>query len=379
VTGWRGRAARYWPIAALVGAALLAGLLAGPPAGEGPPLDPASSDPSGTRALVELLGALEVDVEVTAEVPDRAAPPGRALLLTDRLDDDARDALLGWVGAGSTLVVADSGSPLVPEVAGGTGVGFLDVTIGRDCDLAALDDVGRISAPGSAVYEVPDGAVGCFPRGEGHWLVARAEGDGTVVALGGPTSLVNRELATADNSVLAAALLAPSGGDTVTLLRPALPGEGDATLGELVPPSVRLALVQLGIAFLVVVAWRARRLGRPVAERQPVQIAGAEIVTAVGNLLQQTRAREQAARLLTEDLRRTVADRLGLPAAASPEVVADTAAARTGVGRDEVLAALRGRPPADEAELVALAHGVEQIRDRILHPARGPEGDVRVH
>jgi hypothetical protein len=376
VTAWRTRAGRWWPVGLIAAAALLAGLLAGPPPGEGMPLDPTSPGPAGTKGLVELLGALDTEVQVADRLPGAASPPGTALLLTDRLTDDERSGLLDWVGAGSTLVVADPTSELAPPIAGGSGIGFLEVTIGRGCDVAALQQVERVAAPGGAVYDVEGEAVGCFPRGEGHWLVVRDEGAGAVVALGGASALVNRELTSADNSVLVAALLAPEPGGAVLVLPPALPGEGEATLGELVPRSVRLALVQLGLAFLVAVAWRARRLGRPVTEPQPVQIAGAELVTAVGHLLQQTRAREQAARLLGEDLRRTIADRLGLPAAAPPDLVADTAAARTGVPRDDVLAALTAPAPADEGELVALAQLVERLRERILHPT---EGDLRVH
>src|SRR6266581_6954843 len=76
-----------------------------------------------------------------------------------------------------------------------------------------------------------------------------------------------------------------------------------------VAPRVRLAMWQLVVAFAVLVLWRARRLGRPVAEAQPVQIPGSELVVAVGNLLQRARGRGQAAGLLTDDLRRTLAER----------------------------------------------------------------------
>ena len=51
--------------------------------GEGPPLDPDSTGPLGTRALVELLG--ELDIAVTRGLPD--GDSGTALVLTGHLDN----------------------------------------------------------------------------------------------------------------------------------------------------------------------------------------------------------------------------------------------------------------------------------------------------
>ena len=63
-----------------------------------------------------------------------------------------------------------------------------------------------------------------------------------------------------------------------------------------------MALAQLLIAFVVFALWRGRRLGRPVAEVQPVEIAGSELVVAVGNLLQKAGRPEIAAERLRSDL-----------------------------------------------------------------------------
>ena len=60
--------------------------------------------------------------------------------------------------------------------------------------------------------------------------------------------------------------------------------------------------------------WKGRRLGRPVAETQPVQIAGSELVVAVGNLMQKAGRPEAAASQLRDDLRRDLTSRLGLAA-----------------------------------------------------------------
>jgi Domain of unknown function (DUF4350) len=369
------------PWVALVLGVLLVVVLGGRRAEEGNPLDPESPGPLGTKGLVEVLRALGGRVAVSADPP--GAGTDTALLLSDNLTLDRREALLGWVRRGGTLVVADPDSAVTAvEQVGTTQIGVLDAQLERRCAVAALRDAGRVSAPGGRVFEVPAGRGGpgdrqggppegggaraCFPRNDGAWLLIQPLGAGNVVRLGGASVLVNQELGEADNAVLLASLLAPTAGTAVQVLRPPLPGEGAAGLGDLVAPRVRLALWQLAVAFGLLALWRARRLGRPVAEPQPVQIPGAELVVAVGNLLQRARGRGQAAGLLTDDLRRSLAERLGLPPSAPADQVADTVAERTGIPRERVLRTLTSTTPRDEAELVALSQAVDIIRREVI-------------
>lgn len=365
------------PLVLLAAAILGVVLLAGGPGRDGPPLDPTSSGALGTKALVDVLDELGVRVRVTDGV---AEDDTVALLLDDALaSDEETDELRRWVSDGGTLVVADPLSSFTPEVAGTASIGPLRTSVPRECDAAALAGVARVAAGGGVVYAHPGGpALTCFPRGEGHWLVATPEGAGTVVALGGPEALTNGALGEADNGVLAAALLAPDDDTSLAFLQPGAPGEGEASLAELVADRVWYALAQLLVAFLAVVAWRARRLGAPVGEPQPVQVAGSELVAAVGNLLQQTGARGQAGRLLREDVRRTLAERLGLPPDSPPEVVAEAASRRSGQDAAELTALLAGPDPADEATLVALAHDLETARGAALAP-RASSSEQETH
>jgi len=380
-SGARRRVKELAPFGLLAVALALAALFGGRPPVQGEPLDPRSSGPLGTKALVDTLGELGARVELVAGVPD--ADTEVALLLADALDATAREELLAWVREGGRLVAADVASPLTPEVVDATSLGITTPSLAPgDCPLAAMADVGRVTVPGGAVYAVDEGAVGCYPRGEGSWLVARTEGEGAIVALGGPATFTNLELGAQDNALLAAALLlggqdGRQGRPRVAVLETPPPGGGDATLTDLIDPSVRSAFVQLLIAFGLVVLWRSRRLGRPVVERNPVEVPGSELVVAVGNLLQTARRPGRAAALLRADARRLLTERLGLPAGADAEVIADAAASRTGVHRADVAEVLddgdapaKGAAQVDEARLVALAQSAEAVRRTTLTTPR---------
>jgi hypothetical protein len=366
------RRALPW-VAVVLGVALVVAV-AGRGAEEGNPLDPASPGPLGTKGLVEVLRGLGGRVTVSAGQP--ATGTDTALLLSDDLTPQRRQGLLDWVRRGGTLVVADPSSGVTRvEPTGSTRFGLLDAEIERRCAVPALRDAERVAAPGGVVFEIPEGqgapgnrpdaTQACFPRNDGAWLLVQPLGGGTVVRLGGASALVNQELGEADNAILLASLLVPVEGTAVQVLQPPLPGGGTAGLGDLIAPRVRLALWQLVLAFVLLALWRARRLGRPVAEPQPVQLPGAELVVAVGNLLQRAKGRGQAAGLLTDDLRRSLAERLGLPPSTPADQVADTVAERTGIPRERVLRTLTRTTPRDEAELVALSQAADTIRREV--------------
>lgn len=344
-----GRVRTWAPVVAAAAAIVVVALVAGPgrrPGGA--PLDPHGTGPLGAKALVETLRALGAQVSVTARPPEG---PGTALVLGDGLSEQGRARLLAWVRSGGRLVVADQGSPLNPfplRSAVGGGARTLD----RRCDLPALREVHRVRAEPVWVLGATAGAVGCFPVGGGHWMVARPEGAGVIVVLGGPGAFVNRALGHEDNAALASALLAPRAGTRVTVVVPPPGGTGRRGLWELMAPSVKAALAQLGAAAVVAALWRGRRLGRPVIEDVPVAIDASETVAALGRLLHRAGATGRAAALLRADLHREVGD--------SPEHAA----------------LLAGSPPEDDAALVALARDVERARALARAGSGGPGGPV---
>jgi hypothetical protein len=372
----RARSRRAVPLVVIGVTVVLLALVAGRRDVEGPPLDPRSTRPLGTRGLVVLLEESGAAVSVSGELP--GPDIGAALVLRDSLDEQRRAELAAWVRLGGLLVVADPLSDLVPPVESSTenpfDLGAATGHLPRECDLAMLREVRRLEPSGGVGFDLPreaglavPGATGCFPVGDGWFLVARPFGQGTVVAIGGAGAFVNAVIDDADNGALAVSLLAPQPDAHVRFLEPIGAGGGRATLTELIPGRVKNAVWQLAIGFGLYALWRGRRLGRPVEEPQPVAIPGSELVVAVGHLLQQAKRRDQAAAMLRLDLARSLSSRLGLPPDASPEAVAAAIATHTRFDADYIAALLHATPPDNDEQMLAVARSLESVRQEVLH------------
>jgi hypothetical protein len=369
--------ARGWIIGAVMaGLTVLAVIAIGSDGGD-VPLSPRSDERLGTSAMVALAGDLGAQVTVDDRLPDLGggAGPDVIVLLADLLDDGQRTVVDDWVDRGGRLVVTDPGSSFTPEwVTNFDEVADLGParTLAGRCEIDALDDVdvaGIEPRNGGVLYRPDGGSATCIDDSLGAaYIVATGRGQGTVVALGGSGMLVNAALAQGENAPVVAALVAPSRGTDLLVLEPGAlaGGGGQRTLGDLIPPGVTRAIVQLAIAFVVYALWRARRLGRPVPEPQPVAVAGSELVAAVGSLLDRTRSPAHAGELLRADLRRFLADHLGVPAGSPSDVLATVAAERTGVPEDSLRWALGPAPVTDDAGLTALAQTIDRIREEVL-------------
>lgn len=350
---------------AIGAAVLLATLATGRPGREGPPLDPRSDGFLGTSALVSLLDDLGGDVNLEVGLP--SDDDDVALLLQDRLDPEQTIDLEDWVAGGGTLVVTDPGSLLTPPLARAEIVpGTEPVTPGR-CSLAALRDIDEVEAGAAVRFEAAGGDDRCFEDEEGGaYVVARELGDGQIVAIGGAAFVTNDLLDEADNAVLAATLLVPEGTENIRFVEAPIPaGGGEKTLTDLVPAGVKRALLQLAIAFALYALWRAIRLGQPVVERQPVDVAGSELVSAIGRLLGRTRGAGAAAETMRGALRRRLRTRLGAPAELSTEALAELTAARTGVDIATARTALSDEPVRTDDELVAVAQAAARINQEV--------------
>jgi hypothetical protein len=96
-----------------------------------------------------------------------------------------------------------------------------------------------------------------------------------------------------------------------------------------------------------------------------VAIEGAELVAAVGRLLDGRHRPDEAAARLRGETRRAIEARLGLPTGSPPDALAAAVHASTGIDAARVNAAF-ARPVASDADLVAVAADLDTIRRTTL-------------
>jgi hypothetical protein len=347
----------------------------------GPPFDPSSTDPDGTRAAMELAERLGADVDVRSSIPDGSTDV--VVVFEDVLDVDAAQRLQTWTEDGGRLVLADPYSAVTP-IAEPVDVGIFDDVVTLDPDRCDLGSIGGAEAFEPVVSPVPafrfevEGAVRtCYGDGDRAALVAADAGAGTVVAFGAPRAFTNEYLDEEGNAGLFAALVVPEPGVRVAVLVPGDdgdeldPGEPGG-LGDVLPDGALFAIAQLAVAFVVYALHRARRLGRPVPEDPPVEVAGSELVRAVGTMRQRAGERDRAAMSLRRSARLQLISRFGLPVESSPEAVAASVAARTGLDADRLSAALVDRSLPDEDALRALGAELDALVATALGQGRSP-------
>lgn len=371
-----------WILLGVIGAAVMVTLYLGRPTDRPRPLDATSEWPDGQKGVVLLLRDVGAEVDVTGQVPDDLTDVDVVYLPADLIPvvDEDRYRLEEWVSDGGRLVVADPYSQFTAYWPGNSLSSEVAIEQGS-CDIAALRRVREvIPGPAAGSYQTDFAQEQCFTEDFQAFVTASGEGSGTIVSVGGPYVFANAYLDQADNAGLAVALLAPEPGTRVAFIdmdpadipfdieRPDVdpPNPLEAVIG-LMPPEWRLAFLQLVVAFILYAWWRGRRLGTPVPEGQPVLIDGSELVQAVGRLLERSRDPERAARVLRADLRRSIADHLGLPRESDASLLAKVSSERTGIDPGRVLAALTDSPLESRASLLEVAQLTESVRQEVLN------------
>ncbi len=329
-------------------------------------LDPAAVNPTGSRAVAELLRDQGVTVDVARTAADvRAAGPGATVLvpLPERL---AEAQLAALRDAPADLVVVAPGSDVLTALAPAAEVTAVNEPVDvrqPGCDLPAARTAGPVEL-GGELYR-GDGAIACYPS-EGGAALLRVSGDRSVTVIGAPDILMNRALAGEGNASLALALLGENPRLLWFLPQPEGPAAGqERSLGELVPPGWVWATVQLGVAAALAMLWRARRLGPVVTEPLPVVVRSAEAVEGRARLYRRAGARGHAAQVLREASRTRLVPVLGLPDPVEPAAVVEAVAARTGRSAQAVAALLYGSAPVDDAELVALTDELDRVETEV--------------
>ncbi len=396
-----GRGSRALPWILGVVALVVVAVVAGRPGrgSDGTYFDPASTSPSGARGLVVLLESFGAEVDTTSNLP--SADTDVAFMFADVIAEADHGVVDDWVANGGVLVVADPYSTWSAPLASGTGGSAFALrpseVLRGECDIASLRQLRRVEPGGySETFDVSDDPLGdassCFTRSDlgpldGAFVVEEVHGRGRVVSVGGPLVFVNEWLDQADNAALATGLLltpspaseldgqADDSADDqaaepvdVAILQYGGTGiDGDRALTDALGTGAKVALVQLSLAFLAYAWFRARRVGRPIVETQPVALAGSELVSAVGQLLHQSDDPDRSARALRADLRRRLGERFGLGSHAPPDVIAAVVADRTGIDRDHLSTIVGSRPVTTDRELVQLAADIDDLRKEILH------------
>ncbi|MEU1751215.1 DUF4350 domain-containing protein [Micromonospora matsumotoense] len=144
------------------------------------------------------------------------------------------------------------------------------------------------------------------------------------------------------------------------------------------PPWFWALLIQLALVALLVVLWRARRLGPPVTEPLPVEVRAAETVLGRARLYQRARAHGPTAATLRTAARDRLRGRLHLPATTGHAELAARVAGRTGGDPEQIRELLYGAEPETDAALLELARSLDRLtRTVAAAPGRPTEGDPR--
>ncbi|MFT4657344.1 MAG: hypothetical protein ACI8V4_001517 [Ilumatobacter sp.] len=361
------------------------------------PFDPRSGQPSGARGLVLTLQSAGANVDDTRTVPgiDEVGVQ-RVLVLEDRLNDQQRTDLLNYVEAGGIVVVADPASSLH----GGSGLdgGALEVrsppsganrsnvrtesnvTAGA-CTIGALAELRGVYVPNGVLFPVGPDEPQCLttelPTTDftGHsFVIVREIGAGLIIGLGDNEPFINRNLRRADNAGLAVVLLVPERDVNVTFLLGSDAtqsvqdvGAGDDTLRDLVPTWVWMSITLSAIAFVLFAVSRSARVGRLVIEPIATPIAGSELVSATGNLMQRAGHSSHAGWLLLEHLHCDLCRTHGIDVAAPIADLDRAVAQRSGILEGDVDAVLR-RTVKDAAGLINLTVTIDKLRHQVFGP-----------
>lgn len=366
------RAAARWrrwrlPLAGLAAALVVAvlGVLALPRTGAGA-LDPESPSPDGSRALAQVLGDRGVDVQRVSSVAAAvgAAGPGSTLVVVDP-DLLPPDLVTDLAATGSDLVlvepdgttVAASGAPLAPA-------GTADDDVAEPgCDQPAAVAAGRAAA-GGYLYRTSGNAQAqvCYgSEGRGSYAVWSDDGE-QVAVIGQSEVLANASLADEGNAALAVRTLGAQPRLVWLMASPLEGATGDAEdPTALLPSWVGWVALQLALVALLAIAWRARRLGRLVAEPLPVVVRAAETAFGRASLYRRAGARDRASAVLRAASLRRIAARVGLLSSAGGPEVAGRAADAAGRPASAVHHLLLGPPPADDHALTILADDLDTL------------------
>lgn len=367
-------------LAVIVGLGTVTALLTAPrPGGQ---LDPGSTGPDGTHALVSLLRdeGVRVDVAGTAADAVRLSGPDTLLLVGQTYylwDDELLDALAR--ASGDLLLVNPSSRTrerLAPELAAASSrpgrTPGATLSLQPDCSLRAAQQAGSIQFSTRQRYRADSDDLDLTVCYDGV-LVQYRDGDRTVTVVGSAAFMTNAELAAGGNAALAMNLAGHSPHLVWYAPQHLEAGQpGAKSLTDLMPDRVGWIVAQLVLVVVLLAIWQARRLGPLVAEELPVVVRASETVEGRGRLYRARRSRDRAAQALRTATMQRLAPRLGLGTGGDPAAlvtaVAQNITDRHGAADPIALHhTLFGPAPASDADLLHLARALDDIERQVTH------------
>ncbi|MFE9625643.1 DUF4350 domain-containing protein [Streptomyces sp. NPDC006527] len=347
-------------------------------------LDPRSADPSGSRAVAELLSDRGVTTRVVttlaearaATTPDTTLLVAGPDLLTERRQRQLHTAMAD--SDGRTVLVAPgswSVETLAPGVTADPATSRAS-TLSPRCTLPAARSAGPAETGGIRYTTTHLEADECYPSNRLATLlrIPTTSGNGDTVILGAPDILHNDRLDEQGNASLALQLLGsrphlvwylPSLSDTT-----ATDPDEEKSFFELLPSGWLWGTLQLFVAAALAALWRARRLGPLVPEKLPVAIRASETVEGRARLYRKSNARDRAAAALRSTTRTRLAPLVGVPVtqAHTPEALIPALSAHLNGDGQMLHPLLFGPPPGDDRTLIALADQLDALEREVRRP-----------
>ncbi|MFZ0905515.1 MAG: DUF4350 domain-containing protein [Mycobacterium sp.] len=330
-------------------------------------MDPASTGPGGAHALVTLLRDRGVTVVVATSIADveNAAHPGTLLLFAQTQRVNSESLLQRLAATPGDLLLVEPTSHAREALASGirsSGAGVPDAQ--PNCALREANRAGSVDFGLSNTFHAAGDrtVTSCY----GGALVRYRDGDRTVTVVGSTDFMTNGGLLHAGNAALAMNL-AGQHARLVWYAPQRVEGEssGSTTIFGLIPDNVSWMVVQLWLAVLLIALWQGRRIGPLVAEELPVVVRASETVEGRGRLYRSRRARDRAAQALRAGTLQRLLPRLGLSTDTSAPAVVIAVTQRSGFHAESVRHILFGPSPDSDADLVQLAHALDDIERQV--------------
>ncbi|GHF26421.1 DUF4350 domain-containing protein [Streptomyces griseoluteus] len=344
-------------------------------------LDPRSADPSGSRAVAELLADRGVTTRVvtTLDAAREAVGPDTTLLVAvpDLLTHHQQTRLAkATASSGGRTVLVAPGDWSVGRLAPGvtaSPVTTLETTLDPDCTLPEARRAGSAETGGIRYRTTADDADACYPSERRATLLRlpATSGTGDTVLLGAPDILLNNRLDKQGNASLALQLLGSR--PHLVWYLPSLADSSAADTGrkslfDLLPSGWLWGTLQLFVAAFLAAFCRGRRFGPLVPERLPVVIRASETTEGRARLYRKADARDRASAALRSTARTRLAPLVGVPAAQAhtPEALLPAMSARLPDSAEQALHSLLfGAPPRDDAALIALTDRLDALEREV--------------